>query len=46
MEIGSQIETYDCLFLKGECSDALRAKWDVYWKLPAIASTANFRILD
>ena len=46
VEMGSQIETYDCLFRKGECSDALRAEWDVYWKLPAIASTANFRILD
>ena len=46
VEMGSQIETYECLFRKGECSDALRAEWDVYWKLPAIASTANFRILD
>ena len=46
VEMGSQIETYDCLFRKGECSDALQAEWDVYWKLPAIASTANFRILD
>ena len=33
MEMGSQIETYDYLFRKGECSDALWAEWDVYWKL-------------
>ena len=46
MEMGSQIETYDCLFSKGECSDVLWAEWDVYWKLPAIASASNFRILD
>ena len=46
VEMGSQIETSDCLFRKGECSDALRAEWDVSWKLPAIASTTNFRILD
>ena len=29
VEMGSQIETYDCLFRKGECSDALQAEWDV-----------------
>ena len=46
MEMGSEIETYDCLFSKGECSDVLWAEWDVYWKLPAIASAANHRILD
>ena len=39
LEMGSQVETYDCIFRIGDCSDALRAEWDVYWKLPAIAST-------
>ena len=44
--MGNHIDTYDCLFCKGECTDALWAEWDVYWKLPTIASTANFQILD
>ena len=41
--MGTRIETYDCLFRKGKCSDALRAEWDVYWKLPANASKAKYR---
>ena len=44
--MGNQVESYQCLFKKGECIDALKAEWDVYWKLPTTASTPNFRILE
>ena len=44
--MGISIEVYDCLFQKGECTDALKAEWDVYWKLPATLPTPNFKILD
>ena len=43
---GNQVESYQCLFKKGECIDALKAEWEVYWKLPTTASTPNFRILE
>ena len=44
--MGDQVESYRCLFKKGECIDALKAEWEVFWKLPTTASTPNFRILD
>ena len=44
--MGQQVDAYKCLFRKGECTDALKAEWDVYWKLPITIQTPNCRILD
>ena len=43
---GRSMEAYDCLFQKGEFTAALKAEWDVYWKLPATLPTPNFKIFN